>query len=454
MVESTIETSLSFELDEEVNTGSSSTPSDNLFWTEEDPSEDHSTDFGLGTTHNYKSDKKRKKYKRRQYRANVRAKMNKKQSTANWLYYLEALDAHRKLVDNWGEHLQSVMWFSPQPHDIAQLEIAKKPKLSRDSKVVYTKAQRTPINGSSGVYDGPAIVKEIELADPGAESKPVFITQDLTEVEEVVLKELLKEFKDIFAWTYHDMKGVPPSVAQHTIPMISTAKPMQQRSYPMNPKYAKIVQEELEKLIECGFIYPIEHSEWVSPIVIVPKKNGKLRVCVDLKKVNAATRRDHYPLPYLEHVLERVVGKEAYSFLDGYSGYNQIIIALENQAKTTFIIEFGMFAFRVMAFVLTNVPATFQRLINTAFKEYLRDFCEAFLDDLYIYSSWEEHLSCLKKVFEKCRLYRISLNPFKCQFWVSTDEGKIKVILELPPPHNYKGVQRFMGHVGYYRRFI
>ncbi|MCO5565051.1 hypothetical protein L7F22_018722 [Adiantum nelumboides] len=220
---------------------------------------------------------------------------------------------------------------------------------------------------------------------------------------------------------------------------------------------------------ECGFIYPIEHSEWVSPIVIVPKKNGKLRVCVDLKKVNAATRRDHYPLPYSEHVLERVASKEAYSFLDGYSGYNQITIALEDQAKTAFITEFGVFAFRIMAFGLTNAPATFQRFINTAFKEYLRDFCEAFLDDFCIYSSWEEDLSCLKKVFEKFRLYRISLNPFKCQFWVkhevilghivskngiSTDEDKIKVILELPPPHNYKGIQRFMGHVCYYRRFI
>ncbi|MCO5602784.1 hypothetical protein L7F22_056922 [Adiantum nelumboides] len=249
MVESTIETSLNSELDEEVNTGSSSTPSDNLSSTEEDSSEDHSTDFALGTTHNYKLDKKCKKYKRRRYRANVRAKMNKKQSIVDWLCYLGALDAHRKLVDNWG-----------------------------DRKVVYTKAQRTPINGSSGVYDGPAIVKEIELAEPGEESKPVFIAQDLTEMEEAVLKELLKEFKDIFAWTYHDMKGIPPSVVQHTIPMISTAKPVQQRPYPMNPKYAKIVQEELEKLIECGFIYPIEHSEWVSPIVIVPKKNEKLRV--------------------------------------------------------------------------------------------------------------------------------------------------------------------------------
>ncbi|MCO5549991.1 hypothetical protein L7F22_003468 [Adiantum nelumboides] len=235
--------------------------------------------------------------------------------------------------------------------------------------------------------------------------------------------------------------------------MISTTKLVQQRPYPMNPKYAKIVQEELGKLIKCGFIYPIEHSEWVSPIFIVPKKNGKFRVCVDLKKVNAAIRRDHYPLPYSEHVLEKVASKDAYSFLDGYSGYDQITIALEDQAKTAFIIEFGVFAFRVMAFGLTNAPATFQQLINTAFKEYLREFCEAFLNDLYIYSFWEEHLSYLQKVFEKCRLYRISLNPFKCQFWVkhgvilgyivskngiSIDEGKIKVILELPPPTNYR----------------
>ncbi|MCO5585922.1 hypothetical protein L7F22_039856 [Adiantum nelumboides] len=366
--------------------------------------------------------------------------MNKKQSTANWLCYLGALDAQQKLVENWGEHFQSVMWCSTQPHDIAQLKIARKPKLShtvrrrqnrelaqqqkevegkaqsieqketidlhpspkhfksyttKDHKVVYTKAQRAPINGSSGVYDGSTIVKERELAKLDEEFKPIFIAQDLTKIEEAVLKELLKEFKDIFAWTYHDMKGVPSLVVQHTIPMISIAKPVQQRPYPMNPKYAKIVQEELEKLIKCGFIYPIEHSEWVSPIVIVPKTNGKLRVCMDLKKINAATRRDHYRLPYSEHVLESVAGKEDYSFLDGYSGYNQITIALEDQAKTTFVTGFGVFAFCVMAFGLTNAPATFQQLINTAFKEYLGDFCEAFLDDLCIYSSWEEHSSCL-----------------------------------------------------------
>ena len=125
-----------------------------------------------------------------------------------------------------------------------------------ERKVAYTKAQRTPTNGSNGVYDGPAVVKEIELAELGEDSKPVFIAQDLTPVEEEALKMLLKEFRDIFAWTYHDMKGVPPSVVQHTIPIISNAKPVQQRPYPMNPKYAKIVQEELEKLIKMWVYIP------------------------------------------------------------------------------------------------------------------------------------------------------------------------------------------------------
>ena len=109
---------------------------------------------------------------------------------------------------------------------------------------------------------------------------------------------MLKEYKDCFAWSYEDMKGVPPEVVQHTIPIRDDAKPVQQRPYDMNPKYETIVKEEIDKLLNAGFIYEIEHTEWVSPIVIVTKKNGKIRVCVDLKKVNAATVRDHYPLPF------------------------------------------------------------------------------------------------------------------------------------------------------------
>ena len=109
--------------------------------------------------------------------------------------------------------------------------------------------------------------------------------------------------------------------------MQTDAKPYKQRPYTYNETYAKKIKEEIDKLKEAEFIYEIEHTDWVSPIVVVPKKNGKLRVCVNLKKVNAATIWDTYPLPIIEHVLERVARKEAYIFLYGFSGYNQVSIA-------------------------------------------------------------------------------------------------------------------------------
>ena len=230
--------------------------------------------------------------------------------------------------------------------------------------------------------------------------------------------------------------------------MREDAKPSKQRPYTYNENFANKIKEEIDKLLDAEFIYEIEHTEWVSPIVVVPKKNGKLRVCVNLKKVNAATVRDHYPLPITDHVLERVAGKEAYNFLDGFSGYNQVSIDANDQHKTTFATEWGIFAYRVMPFGLTNAPATFQRLMSHAFKEYLRIFLEIFMDDLCIHSKQRiEHVNHLQLIFEKCRIYRICLNPDKCKFMVrqgkilghivskngiSTDEEKIAVIVTLP----------------------
>ncbi|MCO5554910.1 hypothetical protein L7F22_008448 [Adiantum nelumboides] len=200
----------------------------------------------------------------------------------------------------------------------------------------------------------------------------------------------------------------------------------------------------MDKLLEAEFIYEIEHTEWVSPIVVVPKKNGKLRVYVNLKQVNAVTIRDNYPLPITDHVLERVEGKEAYSFLDGFSGYNQVSIALEDQHKTAFAIEWGIYAYRVMAFGLTNASATFQRLMPHAFKQYLRDFLEIFMDDLCVHSKQRfEHIDHLVKG-----------KHIVSKHGISTDMDKIKVIVDLPIPTNPRQVQVFMGHCGYYRRFI
>ena len=121
----------------------------------------------------------------------------------------------------------------------------------------------------------------------------------------------------------------------------------------------EIVKTKLQKLLNVGFIYPICNNQWVSPLVVVPKKNGKWRICVDYRELNKATQKDHFPLPFIDQVLDNLSGKKYFSFLDGFSGYNQIQIALEDQDKTTFTCPCGTFACTVLPFGLCNALATF-----------------------------------------------------------------------------------------------
>ena len=187
----------------------------------------------------------------------------------------------------------------------------------------------------------------------------MYIATDLKINKECELIKILQEFKDVFAWSYKDLTGVDPIVCQHTITLCDDAKPSRQCPYSYNENYSMKIEEEINSLKKVGFISEIEHMEWVSPLVVVPKKNGKLRVCVNLKKVNVATIKDHYPLPITNHVLERVAGAKAYSFLDEFFGHNQLSIALEDQHKTTFATKQGTFSYRVMPFGLTNALSTF-----------------------------------------------------------------------------------------------
>ena len=138
------------------------------------------------------------------------------------------------------------------------------------------------------------------------------------------LQPLLQEFKDIFAWTYMDIKGVEPSFCMHRINLKKDLVPVIFQRYKMNPNYAKAVKEELDKLLKVGFIYPVEKVTWLSPIVAVLKKNGKLQICVDYRKLNLTIEIDPLPLPFQDTLLDLVVGHQMYKFLDGFNGYNQI----------------------------------------------------------------------------------------------------------------------------------
>ena len=147
-------------------------------------------------------------------------------------------------------------------------------------------------------------------------------------------------------------------------------------------------------MLDVGFIYPIDNSEWMPSIVIVLKKNGEIRVCVDYWKLNIATKKDHFPLLFIDTVLDNVADQQLYSFLNGFSGYNQVSIHLDDQSKTTFVTEWDTYAYQVMPFGLCNASATFQQVVTQAFLEFLCDFMEIFLDDFCVHSWERNHLNC------------------------------------------------------------
>lgn len=132
--------------------------------------------------------------------------------------------------------------------------------------------------------------------------------------------QLFRRYIHLFTFDYKEIRQV--SWVEHSIELVDGAKPIKKMPYRMNPNFSNTVKEEINKLLDAGFIFAVENSEWVSPIVISIKKNGKLRICVDYMKLNKETKKDHYPLPFSDHILDEVAGQKCYSFADGYSGYN------------------------------------------------------------------------------------------------------------------------------------
>ena len=173
------------------------------------------------------------------------------------------------------------------------------------------------------------------------------------------------------------MKGILGDIGVIKIPLKPNAKPVKQRPYRLNPKYKEKVRMELDKMLTVGIIEPVEESEWVSPMVVQEKKTkGEIRICVDLRKLNDSCLHDPFPTPFTDEVLDNVGGQEVYSFTDGFSGYHQIRIALEDRHKTTFATEMGSFQYTIMPFGLKNAPAIFSRVVISAFKEFIHKFLE------------------------------------------------------------------------------
>jgi hypothetical protein len=175
----------------------------------------------------------------------------------------------------------------------------------------------------------------------------------------------------------------------------------------------------MDKMLEDRIIEPVEESEWIIPMVVQEKQQGGIRICVDLSKLNDACLHDPFPTPFTDKVLENVGGHKFYSFTDRFLGYHQIKIAHEDRHKTTFSIEWGSYQYTVMPFGLKNALEIFSRVVIAAFKEFIHQFLEVYLDNWTIYSLLKDHIEVLRVMSKTCRQYQISLNIKKCIFGTS-----------------------------------
>jgi hypothetical protein len=237
----------------------------------------------------------------------------------------------------------------------------------------------------------------------------------------------------------------------------------------VNPRKAPANKVEVEKLLNVGFIYPVLLTEWVSNPVPMNKKKGTIRVCMEFHDLNKACPKDNFPTPFIYQILNKCARIKIFYFMDGLSGYNQIQIKPEDQHKTEFICPRGTFSYWKMPFVLKNAKKTFQLAMNFTFHD-LKHIVEAYLDDLPAHSrKGVDHVMHLWLIFERCRYYRIWLNPHKFIFCVKSshllgflisetkimvDPLKVEEILQFPPLCMIRKLQGLQGKSNFLHRFI
>ncbi|XP_017420393.2 uncharacterized protein LOC108330418 [Vigna angularis] len=314
--------------------------------------------------------------------------------------------------------------------------------------------------------------EEIEILNLGDEDeiKEVRIGTSMKEEMREELCLLLKEFKDVFAWSYNDMPGLDTNIVQHKLPLKPECPPVQQKLRRMKPEMSLKIKEKVQKQFDAGFLAVARYPQWVANIVPVPKKDGKVRMCIDYHDLNHASPKDNFPLPHIDTLVDNTAKFSLFSFMDGFSGYNQIKMAPEDMEKTTFITLWGTFCYKVMSFGLKNAGATYQRAMVALFHDMMHKEIEVYVDDMIVKSeSEEEHVLNLRKLFERLRKYKLRLNPAKCTFGVKfgkllgfivsqrgieVDPDKVRAIMEMPAPKSEKEVRGFLGRLNYIARFI
>jgi hypothetical protein len=314
---------------------------------------------------------------------------------------------------------------------------------------------------------------------------PVIVNDELSPEENEKLLILLKKHRKVIGYSINDLKGLSLAFCTYRIPMEDQCKPVVHHQRRLTHAMREVVLKMVINLLDAGIIYPVPHSEWVSPVHCVLKKGGSTAVknelipqrtvtgwqmCIDYRKLNKATKKDHFPLPFIDEMLERLANRAYFCFLDGYSGFMQIPIHQDDQHKTTFTCPYGTFAYRRMPFGLCNAPASFQCCMMAVFSEFIEEIVEVFMDYFSVYGKTSmDCLANLDKVLTRCAEVDLVPNWENCHFMVKqgivlghvisergieVDKAKVETVEQQLPPMDVKSLRSFLGHAGLYRRFI
>ena len=215
-----------------------------------------------------------------------------------------------------------------------------------------------------------------------------------------LLIHFLKQNKDVFAWNQEDMGGIDPAIITHRLNVSPSFKPIKKKRRSFAPERQKAINEEVGKLLQAGAIREVEYPEWLANVVLVKKVNGKWRLCINFTDVNRACPKDGFPLPRIDLIVDATVGYELLSFMDAFSGYNQISMDPDDQEKTSFVTGQGTYCYRVMPFGLKNAGVTYQRLVNRMFQEQIGTSMEVYIEDMLVKSTTSElHIAHLAEAF-------------------------------------------------------
>ncbi|XP_072066796.1 uncharacterized protein [Arachis hypogaea] len=231
-------------------------------------------------------------------------------------------------------------------------------------------------------------------------NKYTFVGTAISKDELPTIENFLQANADLFAWTPSDMPGIDPQIISHKLAINPSVRPIQQKKRNLGEEKKRASLEETQKLINANFIREIRFTTWLANVVMVRKQNGKWCMCVDFIDLNKACPKDSYPLPSIDSLVDNASGYATLSFMDAYSGYNQILMHPSDQNKTAFITEFGNYCYKVMPFGLKNAGATYQRLMDKIFAKQIGRNIEVYVDDMVTKTKvGHSHIDDLTEIF-------------------------------------------------------